>query len=441
MTQTSYLFARSDGHVVRWIGEANTRPRRLEVLIEGGWRTCGWLLTRRLWRNQRERAPTQASVERLRTRACCPVSSEDPVETGGPPLVGKLRWTWPRWVISPPLGWGAPRWLAREEKVQETFKEGLSSFNLGQQVDEPLAAAATAGLESARTRVAGIEARAGTFVQAAALTSTLVLVNQGLITGDHPVRHSPAKWIFLFAIVTASAALIVSGIYGLFATMRTFDRIAPNALAPILERSRADKAKGLEQDVRGALIAQRRTSLIGDWKLARLKRATTFFGAAIALIALASGTFIVDATTHHADDAKKPTTKTTARTPKAPAFPDLATATIRPGDDASFLYTMPPFSKDVSGVAHFVTRDPLPVPGATAPRHVALATKPVEAREHHHARIRLKLSSWARRALRDHRTLKVGVRLEVRGNSGLSGYNDATCITLGSTPDGTHAGC
>jgi hypothetical protein len=117
--------------------------------------------------------------------------------------------------------------------------------------------------------VAGIEARAGTFVQAAALTSTLVLGNQCLITGDHPVRHAPAKWIFLGAIVTASAALIVSGIYGLFATMRTFDRVAPNTSPRILEHSRASAATGLAQDTRAALLAQRRISLIGDWKLAR----------------------------------------------------------------------------------------------------------------------------------------------------------------------------
>jgi hypothetical protein len=140
--------------------------------------------------------------------------------------------------------------------------------------------------------VAGIEARAGTFVQAAA--------------------HAPAKWIFLGAIVTASAALIVSGIYGLFATMRTFDRVAPNTSPRILEHSRASAATGLAQDIRAALLAQRRTSLIGDWKLARLKRATTFFAIAIAGIAIASGTFIVDATTHPDDDAKAPTTKTTA---------------------------------------------------------------------------------------------------------------------------------
>jgi len=308
MTETSHHFARSDGHVVRWDGEAETRPRRLEILTEGGWYTCGWLLTRRLWRNRRETLPSEETVERLRKGACCPVASADPVETGG--LV--LRWSWPRWVISPPLGWGAPRWLARTKKVETAMKEGRASFNLGRQLDQDLVAATTAGWDTARTRVAGIEARAGTFVQAAALTSTLVLVNQGLITGDHPVRHAPAKWIFLGAIVTASAALIVSGIYGLFATMRTFDRVAPNTSPRILEHSRASAATGLAQDIRAALLAQRRTSLIGDWKLARLKRATTFFAIAIAGIAIASGTFIIDATTHPNDDTKAPATKTAA---------------------------------------------------------------------------------------------------------------------------------
>jgi hypothetical protein len=83
MTQTSHHFARSDGDVVRWTGEAQTRPRRLEVLTEGGWYACGWLLTRRLWRNRRETMPSEETVERLRKGACCTVASGDPVETGG----------------------------------------------------------------------------------------------------------------------------------------------------------------------------------------------------------------------------------------------------------------------------------------------------------------------------------------------------------------------
>jgi hypothetical protein len=328
----------------------------------------------------------------------------------------------------------------------------MQSFegSLGDLVDAGVVENATAGWDAARTRLTNIEARAGTFVQAAALTNTLVLVNQGLIVGDHPVRTAPAKWVFLGAIVIASVALVISGIYGLLATMRTFDRVVPNSVTRIIERSKLqpEPTDGTDPDllaskrhVAAALMAQRRTSLVGDWKLARLKRATVFFGIAIAAIAVASGTFLVDATTHKG--AKKTGGKppgTASKTPK-PTFPDLASATITPGDNASFIYKMPAFDEPVSGVVHFVTHEPLPVPGKPDPQLVALATKPVEARGHRQARVRIVLSPRARRALAERGTLEVGVRLEVRGETGLSAYDESSCITLGVTQELTRSGC
>jgi hypothetical protein len=356
-------------------------------------------------------------------------------------------------VFSPSLGWGAPRWLKRSKAIVDVRKDGEQSFegSLGYLVDDGVVENATAGWEAARTRLTGIETRAGTFVQAAALTNTLVLVNQGLIVGDHPVRTAPAKWVFLGAIVIASVALVISGIYGLFATMRTFDRVVPNSVARIIERSKLRTSQAdaevhallaRKRHVAAVLMAQRRTSLVGDWKLARLKRATVFFGIAIAAIAVASGTFLLDATTHKG--AKKTGGNppgTAIKPPKRPTFPDLASATITTGDNGSFIYTMPAFDEPVSGVVHFVTHEPLPVPGRPDPQLVALATKPVEARRHRQARVRIVLSPRARRALTDHGTLEVGVRLEVRGDKGLSGYDAKSCITLGVTQELTRSGC
>jgi hypothetical protein len=358
-------------------------------------------------------------------------------------------------VFSPPLGWGAPRWLKRSDPIVVVRRQGEASFvsSLGDAVDQTLLDDSIAGWETARTRLAGIEARAGTFVQAAALTNTLVLVNQGLVSGDHPVRHTPAKWLFLAAIVIASVALVIAGLYGLFATMRTFDRIAPNNVARIIGRSQREAAdndpagaavlarEAMQQDIAAALMAQRRTSFVADWKLARLKRATVFFGIAIAAIAVASGIFLVDATTHNNDTPASTAAGTASTRSKSPAFPDLAAAKIQSADNASFIYTIPPFGEHVSGVVHFVTRDRLPVPGSAQPQHVALATKAVEARKDHQARVRVALSRRARGALADRRTLRVGVRLEVRGDTGLSGYDARSCITLDVTQGRTHTGC
>jgi hypothetical protein len=454
-----WQYARSDGHVIRWPvlpppesapPAAPADPWRVEVLTEERWRVCGPILSWRLWSNRRRSVLTKNDVERLRQRACCPVAAEG--RRSYRMLVPRGKW-WLRWVFSPPLGWGAPRWLKRSKAIVDVRKEGEQSFedSLGNLVDDGVVQNATAGWEAARTRLAGIETRAGTFVQAAALTSTLILVNQGLIVGDHPVRTAPAKWVFLGAIVVASVALVISGIYGLFATMRTFDRVVPNSVARIIERSKLQREptdrtaldlRARKRHVAAVLMAQRRTSLVGDWKLARLKRATVFFGIAIAAIALASGTFLVDATTHKG--VKKAGGKppgTASKPPKRPTFPDLASATIKPGDNGSFIYTMPAFDEAVSGVVHFVTHEPLPVPGKPDPQHVPLATKPVEARGHHRAWVRIALSPWARRALTDHGTLEVGVRLEVRGDKGLSGYDASSCITLGVTEKRTRPHC
>jgi hypothetical protein len=433
----AFHYERSGGHILRWTGNAS-RPSRLDVLTAGGWRACGLLLSWRFWRKRRGAALTADEVERSRKQACCPVAAKADRRGRGFLLVSR---SWLRWVVSPPLGWGAPRWLNRDNDVVKTCQEGVDSFDLGPHVDDTLVTDSTAGWEGARTRLTGIETRAATFVQAAALTSTLVLANQGLIAGDHPVRHAPAKWIFLAAILTASTALIISGIYGLYATMRTFDRIAPNNLTRILARSKISGAAAKNAHVAANLMAQRRTSLISDWKLARLKRATVFFGIAVAGIAVASGTFVIDATTHHAADKTKPSKKTTAGSPRRPTFPNLASATIELGDDASYLYTIPAFSESVSGVVHFVTRDALAVPGAPEPQHLALSTKPVEARKGHKARVRLMLSRRARQALADRRTIRVGVRLEMRGDGGASNYDPTSCVTLGARPSLTHTGC
>jgi hypothetical protein len=117
-------------------------------------------------------------------------------------------------------------------------------------------------------------ARRGTFVQAAGLTSTLVLANSALLIGDKRVKGSLAV-VVIVALIIASLALVAAGLYGLAALMRTFDRVAPHNTTRVLERSRNEEAN--RKLVAALLAAHRRTSLVADWKLARFKRATIAF--------------------------------------------------------------------------------------------------------------------------------------------------------------------
>ena len=254
----------------------------LQVLLEDGWQECGARLSVRLWQQRRASEIDSSLVTTLCRRSCCRIAPDAHPRPHG---LLHLRTSIARWVLSPPLGWGAPRFLSRDRGVVDARAAGEQSFAdaLGNHVDDRLASDAQEGVQAARERMKGIEQRASTFVQAAGLTGTLVLVNQGLIAGDHPIHGTTAKWIFLAAIVAASLALIAAGVFGLAATMRTFDRIAPSNAIRVIKRSTLpavaedDGLSARTALVAATLLAQRRASLVADWKLARLKRAVTCF--------------------------------------------------------------------------------------------------------------------------------------------------------------------
>jgi MFS family permease len=162
-------------------------------------------------------------------------------------------------------------------------------------IDDTLVDEARQGWETARERHAGIETRASTFVQVAGLTTTVVLVNSTLLKGNDPVTGG-WRSVFLVAVIVASVCLLVAGTYGLYATMRTFGRVAPDNVARILERTRIPiEARRRISVVATLLVAARRTSIVADWKLARLKRASFAFGAAVLAIAVASVAFVAAA--------------------------------------------------------------------------------------------------------------------------------------------------
>jgi hypothetical protein len=279
----TYEFARSGGRLLRW------RPGlgpETEVLMASGWQRCPRWLRRQLCRRRKPMAAAEA--ESRRRRACAPASAT--TQTTSPSLRGRLRLSRAMWTLSPPLGGGASRFVDIA-----VVREGELAYEqlLGAAVTEALLEDAATGYEQARARLSSIEARAGTIVQAAGLTSTLVLGNSALIVGKDAARGA-AGTVILIALICASLALATAGAYGLAATMRTFDRIAPHGNMRVVRRSKKpDPTKALRDQVASLLLSTRRTSLVANWKLQRLKRAVLAFLVAAAGILVASGALIV----------------------------------------------------------------------------------------------------------------------------------------------------
>jgi hypothetical protein len=73
--------------------------------------------------------------------------------------------------VRPPMTHGAPRFIKTKD-AEASFLSALPS-----EVQEHTVAEAEVGVERTRARLKGIEDRAATYVQAATLTSTLLLAN------------------------------------------------------------------------------------------------------------------------------------------------------------------------------------------------------------------------------------------------------------------------
>ncbi|HEV7750497.1 MAG TPA: hypothetical protein VGO71_03100 [Baekduia sp.] len=300
-----WSYGRAGRHAVRWDGAMEraqapigplpnrwpSRPQPLQVLGPDGWHACGPGLPGHLGRKPCWR--TEASeLQRRCVRACNPVAVDADVLPPGS-LLGRLRRFGLWWQLAPPMGFGSPRWIVAKDAIASFARALTRSRAPGAR--ERAVAEATSGLERARDRLKGIEDRAATYVQAATLTSTLVLANGALINGQDAVNAGVGRWVAAVALVIASAALIVAGVYGLAAVMFTFDRVGPDNPARVIARSRLDQAEASRQFVAALLAAYRRTQLVADWKMARLKRATVAFLVSIAGIGVASGTLVVQA--------------------------------------------------------------------------------------------------------------------------------------------------
>ena len=269
------------------------------MLTPTGWVRCSRWLSRHAER--RGTLITHRDFDRRRIRACVP---DDVLACERARRLASRAWwrtTWLAWSLSPPLAAGASRRLAYSQatrRAEELFSGQISPSSALEAVHE-----AQDGWEAGRQRLAGVDQRATFFLGAAGLTSTLLVANAKLFVGDDKLLDGAEAVVALVSLAVATALLVASGTYALMASMRTFDRVSPDTNLRVARRHarsgpapkpswlpwrrRVVDAAGARREldrVGSFMLARHRTSLIIDWKLARLKRATgLFLGAGVAL--------------------------------------------------------------------------------------------------------------------------------------------------------------
>lgn len=259
--------------------------KRLAVLTSRGWVECGRLLSGRL-RRGRVRTLSIESVERRRVRACCGIEANAAsIEST---LRVRARHSYLAWLFFPPLGSGSPRWIT--SKGGALVGAAIDSFekSLGPVLQEDTAAQAKDGYERARGRVGLAEDRAKTYFTGSGVTSTLVLANSALIFDPKFGLSAGVEGVVMASLAVGTLALVTAGTSSMAAINRTTGRISANTPARIIERSKLSETEAERVLVATWLAAQRRASLIADWKMDRVKVATTSFLIAVGCVTLAT---------------------------------------------------------------------------------------------------------------------------------------------------------
>jgi hypothetical protein len=261
-------------------------PLDLQVLTPAGWVATTLGMSRRLW-GDGTTGVARPEAARAAVTACCRHRLDADRRRG---LIAWFAGSGPRWLISPPLRLGAERIV---ERCCSDNAEGDVAEQLPTEPPVRAELEAQAGLERARDRQAGIERRTLTVFQAAGVTTTLVLANSALLRGDDAVTGTTALWV-LGSLMLATGAMITAGLFAMFGAMRPFDRLAPDDVHRVVVRAQASEIDARRRRIAAILVAQRRTSIISDWKLARLRRAVWALLFGIGGLAITSATLIVD---------------------------------------------------------------------------------------------------------------------------------------------------
>lgn len=181
-----------------------------------------------------------------------------------------------RWLYPPLKGGAARRGLDPKavDRSRDSYARALrevASNELTQLEEQALL-----GLEHQRERASGADQRANFFLGAAGLTTTLVLTNANFLIGDEKLDE---PWLAIAAggLVVASLCAVAAGVRALQAAMLTFSRTPPNTVKRVLERGKTGADELRRSYIASLLVGQTRATVVGDWKIARLREARRFF--------------------------------------------------------------------------------------------------------------------------------------------------------------------
>lgn len=241
-------------------------------LVDGRWvRAFRW----RSFESARLRRMSEDDLRNHVRRYIIP-SLTDPVLTWNDPLQRLRRSVVGRWLIPAPKGGTVRRRLDHQavERSRDSYEKILRDVRNNDLVE--MKEQALLGFEHQRQRSTGAEQRANFFLGAAGLTTTLVLTNASLLIGKDKLEE-PWRVLAAAALIVASVCAVVSGVRALQAAMLTFSRTPPNAVTRVLRRRDKEGDALHRAYLASVFVGQGRASVVGDWKIARLGQARTWF--------------------------------------------------------------------------------------------------------------------------------------------------------------------
>lgn len=233
----------------------------VEMLVDGAW------VVRRIWKPSRWETLSEVRLEKKARRF---LLSWNHGETPRG-LLPRFRLSLVGQLIAPSLPAGTKSHGIKDQQrsARNSYKSRIPDSAKESDLMRDLIDQARTGLEGARSREATAEQRAGFFLGAAGLTTTLVLANAGLLSGDKPLEGGLLVPVAAILIVTSVLA-VGSGVRALQANMTTFARTPAYTAEKILTRADKPLADSQAHELASVLVSMNRSKTIGDWKNRRL---------------------------------------------------------------------------------------------------------------------------------------------------------------------------
>jgi hypothetical protein len=169
-----------------------------------------------------------------------------------------------------------------QTETRTALSDSVHGKILGERIEQ-----ARLGYEREEARIDGIQQRATFFLGATGLTTSLVLVNGGLLYGSDALSPDLARDLVGILLLLAASLLFIAGMAALDATTITFDRLLPDSTRQILRRMELGEEESRRDLLAALLLGARRAEVVGDWKLSKLMRARLMFGLAVMVVLIA----------------------------------------------------------------------------------------------------------------------------------------------------------